>query len=274
MRVIPLILALFISLYASSAFALSDKKIFDAHCKPADNVNWVVGKEYCLRILTGRDDRVREERPTLIVYIGGDRGDRRDVQSYLRKVRTLKAPGVVPILLIRPGYFDHEGNRSTGARGRSSSDYYTPRRVGEIAAAVQNLKTFYGAGKTILIGQSGGAVISGVIIGKHPGVADGVILMSCPCDLLGWYAVRAWETNDLTSLSPQNYVGRVPVTIHVIAITGEYDNWTPRHTVEPYIEGLQKRGVNAEFHVALGAKHTTVLLSKEFKDAVRKLLNE
>ena len=50
--------------------------------------------------------------------------------------------------------------------------------------------------KVILVGHSGGAATTGIIIGKHTGLIDSAILISCP------FNVHQWNKSWTKSLSP------------------------------------------------------------------------
>ena len=80
--------------------------------------------------------------------------------------------------MLRPGYFDSNGKKSSGYDyGRKDS--YTSKYVDAIANALSTLKKHYRAKKLVVMGYSGGAAIAGVIIGRTPGIVDAAVLVSC-----------------------------------------------------------------------------------------------
>ena len=83
--------------------------------------------------------------------------------------RIFGTKGVVAIGFIRPRYYDSKGNHSTGNSDRDG-DNYQPDVIATVAAAVEVLKNHYQADYAVLAGTSGGSAISGVIIGKYPGL--------------------------------------------------------------------------------------------------------
>ncbi len=90
--------------------------------------------------------------------------------------------------MIRPGYFDDQGNTSEGANfGRRDS--YTPTSIAAIAGAIATSKARYHPRRLVLVGHSGGTAIAGVMLGKYPHLADAAVLVSCPCDLDRWRAM-------------------------------------------------------------------------------------
>mgnify|MGYP003389371873 FL=1 len=59
-----------------------------------------------------------------------------------------------------------------------------------MAAAVANLKKHHGVASVVMVGHSGGAAISGVILGRSAPLVDAVLLVSCPCDVPKWRDAR------------------------------------------------------------------------------------
>jgi pimeloyl-ACP methyl ester carboxylesterase len=62
----------------------------------------------------------------------------------------------------------------------------------------------------VLAGHSGGAPITGDLLGRLPSAVDGALLVSCPCDLAAWrkYTMKMQPNNSIWSkpihaLSPQ-----------------------------------------------------------------------
>ena len=79
------------------------------------------------------------------------------------------------VVLIRPGYDDWFGYRSSGStNGRR--DNYTSHNIAAVASALATLKSFHGPRRLIVAGHSGGAAITAVIIGKYERVAQFVRL--------------------------------------------------------------------------------------------------
>ena len=55
----------------------------------------------------------------------------------------------------------------------------------------KTLKNNYNPEKVILVGYSGGATTTGIIIGKHPELIDSAILILCPCSVHQWN--KSWK---------------------------------------------------------------------------------
>lgn len=239
-----------------------------AACNPPDNERRVAGGRECLVARTYRPASPGPA-PTLVVFLHGDGGTGGASDYMFRYARETVARGVVAVALLRPGYFDRDGNQSTGYdNGRR--DGYGASNVDAVAAAVKVLKAHHGARRVILVGHSGGAAISAVILGRHPGLADAV-LVACPCHITHWRSVRGGEPWRF-SLSPHHYAGDVPRTARVVAVTGESDGNTFPDLARDYVTVLRRRGVVARFVAVSGAGHDDVMRSGEVRAAIQELV--
>ena len=182
-------------------------------CEEPDNRTRVTGGGECLVIWT-YDKSLNLQHPTLVVFLHGDKSRGGPVSWELRLTRNFADPGTVSVALIRPGYPDAFGGRSTGDNyGRRDS--YTPHNIDAVAEAIGKLKDHHDATKLVLVGYSGGAAYTGVIIGRHPGLVDAALLIACPCNIHQWRSQqgrRPWKR----SRSPHLYARRVPLTTRVI----------------------------------------------------------
>ena len=241
-----------------------------ALCALPDNINAVRGENICLAITTFGHGSSKS--PVLAIYLHGD-VSRGGPAGYMNDYARDAGDGVVSIVMLRPGYYDQFGKRSTGSNYRRR-DAYTAENIDAIAAAVGTLRKHHGASKVVLIGHSGGAATSAVLVGRHPRTADAAILVSCPCDLAVWrdYRGSSWSR----SLDPMTYVDRVPVNTEVVAITGANDQITPPRFVQSYTQSLKDRGGRARFVLVPDAGHWFGRLgpSPEFKNAVEELTTQ
>lgn len=226
-------------------------------CENADHVNWVPGDYICFAIKTFMPSR-KVEGPILRIYLHGDvsRGGPGDyMYRYAKRSHRYVAdssPGIVSVAMLRPSYYDKEGRQSTpGGSGRRGTKY--PEDVDSIASAIRALSVHHGASRVVLIGHSGGAQISAVILGRYPGLVDAALLVACPCDL----RARAIRRNRRVGrgLDPMGYVNDIPRTVRVIAMTGERDTNTIASECEPYIARLTARGVSARLEIIGRAGH-------------------
>ncbi len=206
----------------------------------ADNRARVAANDECLEIRTYGESA---ERTSLIVFIHGD-GYRGGPSDYMYPLaQKFGAKGVVAVGLIRPGYYDSWGNHSTGNSYREW-DNYQPDVIETVAAAVMVLKTHYEAEYVVLAGHSGGSAISGVIIGKYPGLVDAVVLGACPCNVPDWRIMRRGRNNWPLSLSPHDFIGKIDMETTVVAVTGGNDGNTEPVLARDYVASLNTSLLN------------------------------
>ena len=262
---ISLCLALEIILLSGCAKAES---VHQANCSPPDNLQWVAGNEECLRIRT-LNEKLSVSNPVLVIFLHGNVTSGGPASYFFERAIWFERRDVVPVVLIRPGYYDDQGNRSTGNHfGRA--DNWTAHNVDAVADAVRNLKQQHRASRVVLVGHSGGAATAGVILGRHPGVADAAVLAACPCNVSAWRLMRGGRM--WTSLSPHSYAERVPKGTEVIALTGSDDSVTVPSLGRNYAMALQSLGVSARFELVPGVSHNRIVVSKPFYDAIWELI--
>ena len=220
-------------------------------CQTADNLNQVAGNHLCLAIYTFMPKKETKE-PILRVYLHGD-VSRGGAADYLSKGASRRSEGIVSVVMLRPGYYGKDGRKSTG-RNYNRRDSYTKENIGAIAAAIQVLKNYHKASRVVLVGHSGGAAISAVILGRHPGIADAALLVSCPCDLVKWRRSRGWRLWT-RSLNPIRYVEDIPADSVIIALAGSNDTNTPAKICRHYIKKLKNRDVSANLRKIPDAGH-------------------
>jgi predicted esterase len=233
----------------------------------------MVGGEECL-VFTAFGVAGAGNSPTLLVFLHGDvTSTPADYMNYYapRYVR----PGVVTLVLLRPGYHDSEGNRSTDGELKNQYDNYTPHNIEAVALAVRALKERYGAKRVILVGHSGGAAYAGVRLGKYPSLANNAILAACNCnipDFVSHMRFRPWSS----SLSPHDFVGSIARTTRVIAVSGANDVRVPPRIPKKYIETLVERGVSAEYREIPNGVHgfRSIGNSSVFSQALESLIDE
>ena len=74
----------------------------------------------------------------------------------------------------------------TASKALRPGDNYNASNTDAVAAAMTELKHKFHARKVVLAGHSGGAAISANILGRHAGIVDAALLVSCPCDVREW----------------------------------------------------------------------------------------
>lgn len=215
-----------------------------------------------------------ESAPHLLIWLHGD-GSAGGPANYHfpiagKAVTALAAQSVQAVALVRPGYPDGEGGVSTVAPDHGGrSDHYTRRNIDEVAGAIRRLKERHQARDVTVIGHSGGAATTAIILGTHPGLIDNAVLVACPCDLVPWRAGRrAWNRSE----NPQAWVEHVATTTRVLALTGSRDDNTSPELARHYVESLAARGVNARYVEIANATHNSAFRATEVTEAISSLL--
>ena len=159
-------------------------------CPSPDNTNWVSGADHCLAIKTYLP--AGDASHVLMVVLHGDLSSGGPADDSLDFAKTAAEAGAVGVAMARPGYMI-DGRESSGipTRNQDREDRFKPAEIDSIAHAVAALKAHHKAERVVMFGHSGGAIISGVILGRSAPLVDAVILLSCPCNYADWR-----ESND------------------------------------------------------------------------------
>ena len=248
--------------------------LWAAPCAAPDPERRETGVNECLVYRIYRSAAV-ESNPNLVIVLHGD------VSSggpaiYHRKIaesiaRDSRAGNLVVAALVRPGYEDSDGEKSTGSHN-NRSDHYTAENIDEVAAVVGKLRDRLQASSVTLLGHSGGAALSGVIIGRHPTLAGGAALVACPCNVPAWRSGRRGGRPWSRSESPHWWADKVAVTTQVIALIGSRDDNTSPALGQDYVQSLVKRGIKARFELIADAEHDPAFRSARVVDAVFEVL--
>jgi pimeloyl-ACP methyl ester carboxylesterase len=213
--------------------------------------------------------------PPLIVVLHGDAPQGPPGYQYrFAASAAVVRPDAVVVALLRPGYSDPAGRRSQGRRGWTTGDNYTPEVLDQLAAAILDLRRRYGASSVMLVGHSGGAAVSALLLERRPWVAERGVLVSCPCDLHAWRRrMAALQKNPVwflpvRSLSPIETVGRIRPGVPVTVIVGARDEVAPPSLSRAFFEAGRKRGV-AMRYVELPGKGHEILLDPAVLAALR-----
>lgn len=240
-----------------------------APCEHEDFERRVSGRSECLLMR-----RYGSTTPTtLVVWLHGNVSTGGPANSHFRVAEQvaaeLAADNVLSVALVRPGYPDGTGESSSG-NDYGRADNWPTWVVAEIGTVIERLRERYRPEALILVGHSGGAAISAVLLGMQPQLADSAVLLGCPCDMAWWRARRPqppWVSED-----PLKWVSRVARTTRVIALTGSGDATTEPGLAENYVKRLRARGVDAVFELVAGAGHIDLLRSPVVADAVSRLV--
>jgi pimeloyl-ACP methyl ester carboxylesterase len=202
--------------------------------------------------------------PVLIVVLHGDL----PLPSYhyeFAREAAVKMDDVVIAALLRPGYVDDTGDHSGGEQGLTTGDNYTPEVVDAVAQAVGQLKAKFHPARTVLAGHSGGAAITGDVLGRWPSEVDAAFMVSCPCDLVAWRKHMLQMQNDpiwsapVKSLSPIDLASKVQRSVRVRLLVGSEDPVAPAKLSQQYAEVLRHHGDDVTLTIAPGLEHNILL---------------
>jgi pimeloyl-ACP methyl ester carboxylesterase len=177
---------------------------------------------------------------------------------------------VVAAGILRPGYTDPSGDRSSGDMGRAVADNYTPDVVDAIASATRQLREIYNARAVVLVGHSGGGAIVANVLGRHPDLAEGALLVGCGCDPEAWRSRmrRQLPIGDEPnpSLLPLSLVEKVRPETLVRLIVGAEDDVAIPEDSRRYTEALQQHGVDARLRIEPGLGHNILVTPASFRE--------
>ena len=246
----------FVPVFAAFALsivvAVSSNPVEAKTCEEPDNITFVQGERHCLAIETFSST----SRPdTLVVTLHGGLSRGGTADYMVRFAREVSELGVNAVAMMHPGYTG-AGRTSSGraARDRHRDDRFRKREIDSIASALEKLKTHHGAKRLILVGHSLGAIISGVILGRHPDLADAALLVACPCDLDRWRRSHGRKRLAFAQ-SPHRYLKKIAPDTKIVALTGSDDDNTRPSNCQDYIAKAKKRGLDAKFVLVQGAGH-------------------
>lgn len=212
----------------------------------------------------------------LIVFIHGDggpitRSSEAYRESYADQFNLLRHANMNVVVILRPGHRLPDWSQTSGYRA-NKNDNYTSDIIEGIAEAILRLRDHYRPNKIILLGHSGGAMISGIIAGRHPGVADAAVLVAWGCNTREW---RQWRIDSrgrrgqwFDSLSAHDFLNGIPKDMRVIAITGSEDTNTKPSFAKGCIAQMQTLGLNADFRIINGFRHSSMFGARDVTDAV------
>lgn len=236
----------------------------------------VQGDEYLLsaRVFASKD---AGKSPVLLVVLHGDAPRNNPGYQYAFAAKAARIGDVIAVGLLRPGYTDPQGNTSQGERGQATGDNYNARNTDSIAAAIGDLKRRYHSRKLVVAAHSGGAAITANMLGRHPGLVDAALLVSCPCDVKAWrdnmfrltqYSAFQGELNTLSAIDQVNHLSpQVSVTM----VVGKQDLVTPPFLSEHYQAAALKAGKKVQLFQLDGKGHE-IFLDPEVYDLILPML--
>jgi pimeloyl-ACP methyl ester carboxylesterase len=252
-------------LLALIACLLAAAPAWGAPCVQPDLETRVTGGQECLIVKTYRHEAGLAEGGTLYLLLHGNHSNGSPAVSMYRVAEELaKAgpPGSIAAALIRPGYNDDQGEVSSGdAKGRA--DNFTADVADQIADALGRLKTHHKALRAVLIGHSGGAALAGVLLGRHPGLAQAALLVACPCDVKAWRQQRGRIEPPWQSESPSDYVARYPPKARVALLVAKDDSTTPPALSQAFARQLSQLGIAVDLRIPDSGGHIEIVRSRQ-----------
>jgi len=201
------------------------------------------------------------EVKTLVFVLHGDAPFVKPSYHYAFAADAAKLSGVRAIGILRPGYEDKDGDISPGVRGQTTGDNYTPDRVDAIARAIARIEARYPGARHIVVGHSGGAAIAADLAALRPDLVDGILLVSCPCDLPKWRAFMKKKIPISTFDQPvdsYNSIALVPKLSRTLALSmmvGSADDTAPPDLTQAYAAAARARGIKVDLRILPGKPH-------------------
>lgn len=266
---------------ACAAWAILASLMFSAparaqsDCATPDNANRVFGRDLCF-VIKSHEGKLAKPNPALVVFLHGDTSSGGPSDYFYAYAERFADESTVAVAMIRPGYYDSARNQSGGSDlGRR--DNYLPEYMDATAAALEALKAHHKARRLVMVGHSGDAATTANILGRHPGLIDAAILLSCPCNLVAWRnrVANPGSSGWSRSISPDTVIDRIAPTSSVVAAVGESDANTFPALSRDYVEALAARGIKARLLVIPGAGHNfdrSVRENPEFVAAIREAI--
>ena len=214
---------------------------------------------------------------TLVFVLHGDAPFAKPSYHYAFAAEAAKLPGVRAIGILRPGYEDKDGDISPGVRGLTTGDNYTPDRVDAIARAIARIEARYPGARHIVVGHSGGAAITADLAALRPDLVDGVLLVSCPCDLPKWRAFmkkkipQAPFEQPVDSYNSIALVPRLSPRLALSMMVGSADDTAPPDLTQAYAAAARSHGIAVDLRILPGKPHD-ILNEPEVIPALRDLI--
>lgn len=244
-RFIAIILLHALLIVPSTQATLKKIELAGTHCSNDYRHTVKCSNNHCIRVIVS--EPIPNQTNELVIYLHGDNPV--GGASYMSEVASnFPSPNRLNISFIRPGYFDDEGNFSTGSSS-GRRDHYTKENIDVIAEAILHLKDHYHAKRVLIVGHSGGAAIASLLLNFYPKLINDVLLINCPCDL------KQWRHDWTQSLSPIEHLQMISPRARIHVVSGTNDEIVMPELGKKYVERLVKDHRNAQFYLGLGMKH-------------------
>lgn len=253
----------FFTLTLVSQGAIADVYKVDTSFKCENNNNWVKTDSACIRYSLFNE---KTDPKLLAIFLHGDFwAGGVDYMSSIAKYHSTK--DVMTAAIVRPGYYDSQGNFSDG-KMLGAYDHYTLDNTKILSNAIYQLKNIYHPNKVVLVGHSGGAAMASLIANLSPDIADGLFLFACPCD------TKQWRPDWKNSLNPIEKLNNLKPNIKINAYVGSWDENTYPELSKAYVEKCKKIGLNANLFILsdMGHNFRSIDRDQEFHLELKKYL--
>jgi pimeloyl-ACP methyl ester carboxylesterase len=218
------------------------------------------------------------DHPTLVIVLHGDAPFNKPSYQYTVASRAAAAiSDTVVAALLRPGYTDPDNDTSDGIRGHTTGDNYTPEVLDQLAAAIKTLTDEVHPGHVVLMGHSGGAALSADLLARDPHLAQGALLVSCPCDVpsfrhhMFWvHPTPLWFT-PVTSLSPFDGIKVIDPKTKIRMIVGSKDPLALPEYTTAYADAARARHIDVQT-IFLPDKEHEIFLEPAVLQELQKLI--
>ena len=216
--------------------------------------------------------------PTLVIVLHGDAPFNKPSYQYTVASRAAASiPDTVVAALLRPGYTDPGNDTSDGIRGHTTGDNYTPEVLDQLTDAIKTLTNEIQPSHVVLVGHSGGATLSADLIARDPHLAQGALLVSCPCDVpafrhhMFWIHPNPFWFYPLNSISPLDSVKDIDPKTKIRMIVGSNDPIALPVYTTAYTAAVRARHIDVET-VFLPGKEHEIFLEPAVLDELQKLI--
>ncbi len=102
-------------------------------------------------------------------------------------------------------------------------------------------------------------MMSGIMLGKYPQLANGAVLASVTYNVHAWASKHGWGPWP-NSLSPSDWVAKIPKQDFVYIVSGTEDANTYPAMTQQYASALEKAGIDTHLISVPGGTHNSVVL--------------
>jgi pimeloyl-ACP methyl ester carboxylesterase len=200
--------------------------------------------------------------PSLVVVLHGDAPNNAPGYQYGFASRAADFhQDVIAVALLRPGYVDPNGNRSDGVRGITNGDNWHAENTDALAEAIAKLAKRFKSRETFVVGHSGGAALTANMLGRHPKLINGAVLVSLPGDVHKWrkHMLEQFRypvfSGNIETLNAIDQLPDVDDKTLIRIVVGNLDEITPPSLSELYFKRAQELQKKASINLLIGKGH-------------------